>query len=164
MKNLSIVLLFSFLMGCMTMYAQQGERPKGGGKERQAQGKERPQGMDRSQMGPAAPGGAYCLIKATEQSIGKYTLQMDFGIEKEGPQKNVFQNEKEKEALEKAMKESSLIDLLNLLAIKGFEVINSYAVNDSKLTTHYFLLQQSRKGGPQRTGLKPEDIEKRKKE
>jgi len=162
LKTISIVLLISLVLASVNSFAQQGE--KATGKER-PQGKERQAGAERPQQLAGAAGGPYCLVKATEQSAGKYTIQMDFGTEMEGSQKNIFQNEKDKEKIDKAMRENSLIDVLNILGIKGFDVVNSYAIADSKIVTHYYLLQMTRKGAGQRqAGMKAEELEKRRKD
>ncbi|MCX6256617.1 MAG: hypothetical protein NTW49_01745 [Bacteroidia bacterium] len=169
-RNVSFMLFICILLSSVNAFSQLEARPKSAATGRpdksSQQGKDQPQVAD--SKNPQQPQGGmnsgYCLITAAEQSGSKFAIQADFGNDKEGKPRAIFQTDKEKDMWDQAIKRGSVIDVINILSFKGFDVVNSYAVFDAKLITHYFLLQQSRKGGGQRSGMSPEELEKLRKE
>jgi hypothetical protein len=152
------MLIIAFLFSAVNLNAQSNDRNN-------------PTPADKAQMernqpretGPAnsdKPAGImpsfsnYCLLKAIEKTPMKYSISVDFGNDKEGKPKEIFRGEKEKEVFDMAMKNGSIVDLINLLSVRGYEVKNAYVAMDGPIPVHYFLMANE-KGAAQQMNQRP---------
>ena len=109
------------------------------------------------------------LIKAIEKENASFELSIDAGVTKDGKKREFTKTEKEKEAVKRVIKNGSLVNLLNMLRIKGYDIETSYAVPGKEITHYYIMIPSNAdkarkdvKKGQSRPELSSEEMEKRK--
>lgn len=154
-KSVILVLFVSFSLIAAQSFAQKNKR----GGDQQSGKSQKKELKDLR--------GNYVLLKAIEKS-DKWDITIDYGIDKE-----IYSNDKEKEAFDEVLETGSLIDLINILNYKGMEISSAYPITSGKTTTHYIWLMRTTKVGGKKGGknakggksnMSKEEMQKRRQE
>ena len=165
MKKFNLILLISILMLGLNLTSLQAQKHK-------------KESKDDNKIEQQVKRSGLLFVKAEERVRGKYGIEIDAGLNKEGKPNIIYRNNKEKELLEDIVSSASIVTVLDLLDRVGYKVEQAYAVQNGDLTTHYFVLKyqdreandrdgyavkKKKRNNQNRAQMSPEEIEKRKK-
>ena len=85
-------------------------------------------------------GQGYILIKAVELDFGRFEINIDGGMDKEGNERRIVRNVRDEERMHRIVEARSLVNLLGFLSKRGYTIESSYSAVMKDQICHYYLL------------------------